>query len=113
LIVSWKGWVSQLEHIAATTVVVLIIALLLAPVVAILVAKVFYRREITDFTLGASGYPVLGPVVGAVACGASALVSFLSLRGSHQESEGTMLAFLFSILGLLVLSGLALWNVLS
>jgi hypothetical protein len=111
--VSWRGWVLELERTTATAVVVLIVVLVMAPVVAVVIGRVFYRTEITDFTLGVSGYPILGPVVGAVGFGISALLSFASLRGSGRESEGTMLTFLFSLLGLIFLSGLALCRVLA
>jgi hypothetical protein len=110
---SRRSWVAKLERTAATAVVAFIVVLLTAPVVAAVLGRLFYRREITDFTLGGSGYPVIGPVIGAVGFGVSALFSFASLRGMDRDSEGTMLAFLFSLLGLIALSGLALWRIVA
>jgi hypothetical protein len=92
---------------------------MLAPVVAALVARVFHRREISDFTLGVSGYPILGPVIGAIGFGLSALGSYLSLRAEDPQakqtmsSEWTMVGFLFSLVGMIALSGLALWRIFS
>src|SRR5688572_1456550 len=99
-----------------TLVIVFIMLLVLAPVVSAL-ARWFYRRELVDFTLGTSGYPVVGPMIGAMGFGLSALGGLFALnaedQGSKQtmSSEWTMISFLFSLLGLLALSSLALWRI--
>ena len=84
---------------------------MLAPVTAVLVGRLFYRHEITAFTLGVSGLPVIGPAIGAIGFGISALVYFHSLRNSDHVSDGTVIGFLVSVFGLVALSGLAAWQV--
>ena len=109
----WRDRISQLESVAATAVIAVIVLLAIAPIFAMLLGRLLYRGEITLFTVGESGFPVLGPAIGSIGFGISTITYFISLRGTGRDSERTMIGFLVSSAGLLAFSALAIWRLLA
>ncbi len=83
------------------------------PLVVLAVMRLFYRRELTDFSWGVSGFPIVGPFVAALGFGFSAAIALQSIRSDSEDSDNMMLSFLFHLAGFVVFATLTVCNVLN
>ena len=102
-----------MSRVVATAIVTVIVLLVFAPLIALLAMKLFYRRETTLFLFGETGFPILGPGLGAAALRVSAIGYLVTSRKPDRESERDMVMFLMSLLGLVVFSAFAVSRALS
>lgn len=102
-----------MSRLVATAIVTVIVLLIFAPLIALSVMKLFFRRETTLFLFGETGFPILGPALGAAAFGVSAIGYLVVLRKPDHDSEWDMVMFLMSVLGLVLFSAFAVSRVLA